>query len=166
MDVGLAKQITDYVIENKEMHYRLAFSYVKNTEDALEVVQESIYKAFSTMSTLKTPDYLKTWFYRIIVNTAIDLMRKKKKVIVVDDETLAQYNLSTVDHYADIDLQKTLENLPVRYRSVVILRFFEDLKFEEIAEILDENVNTVKTRLYKSLKMLRIQMNEEKEGLC
>lgn len=159
-EVSLTKQITDYVIENKEKHYRLAFSYVKNADDALEVVQESIYKAISTMDSIKTPEYLKTWFYRIIVNTSIDLLRKRKKVVVMDDETLSHYDLSTVDHYEDIDLQIALENLPIQYRSVVVLRFFEDLKIEEIAVILGENVNTVKTRLYRSLKMLRVQMDD------
>jgi RNA polymerase sigma-70 factor (ECF subfamily) len=159
-EAGLAKQITDFVVKNKESHYRLAFSYVKNADDALDVVQESIYKAISTMDTLKTPGYLKTWFYRIIVNTAIDLLRKRKQVVAADDDTLSLYDFSTVDHYADVDLQKALENLPIQYRSVVVLRFFEDLKLEEIAVILDENVNTIKTRLYKSLKMLRIEMND------
>lgn len=157
---SLAKQITHYVIKNKERHYRLAFSYVKNTDDALEVVQESIYKAISTMDTLKTPGYLKTWFYRIIINTSIDLLRKRKKVVIMDDETLSRYDSGTVDHYEDIDLQKALEDLPVQYRSVIILRFFEDLKIEEIAAVLNENVNTIKTRLYKSLRILRIQMND------
>jgi RNA polymerase sigma-70 factor (ECF subfamily) len=157
---SLIKQITDYIINNKERHYRLAYSYVKNADDALEVVQESIYKAISMKDTLKNTELLKTWFYRIIVNTAIDLLRKRKKLVIVDDETLSNYDLSIVDHYADIDLQKALENLPIQYRSVVVLRFFEDLKLEEIAVVLDENINTIKTRLYKSLKMLRIQMND------
>jgi RNA polymerase sigma-70 factor (ECF subfamily) len=49
-------------------------------------------------------------------------------------------------------------DLPDHYRSIIILRFFEDFKIEEIAEVLDENVNTVKTRLYKSLEVLRIKM--------
>jgi RNA polymerase sigma-70 factor, ECF subfamily len=157
---SLEELIADYVIKNKEIHYRLAFSYVKNADDALDIVQESIYKAISTMDTLKTPGYIKTWFYRILVNTSIDLLRKRNKVVIVDDETLSDYDLSKADNYMDIDLQKALENLPVQYRSVVVLRFFEDLKIEEIADVLDENVNTIKTRLYKALKILRIQMGD------
>ena len=159
-EVSLAEQITDYIIKNKERHYRLAYSYVKNADDALEVVQESIYKAISTMDSLKTPDYLNTWFYRIIVNTAIDLLRKRKRVVVMDDETLSRYDLSTEDHYMDIDLHKALEDLPIQYRSIIVLRFFEDLKIEEIATVLDENVNTIKTRLYKALRMLRVQLDD------
>jgi RNA polymerase sigma-70 factor (ECF subfamily) len=157
---NLEKQIVDYVIKNKESHYRLAFSYVKNTDDALDIVQESIYKAISTLDTLKTPSYLKTWFYRILVNTSIDFLRKRKKLMVVDDITASNFNLSKVDDYEDIDLQRALEELPVQYRSVVVLRFFEDLKIEEIAVILDENINTIKTRLYKALELLRIKMND------
>lgn len=157
---NLEKQIVDYVIKNKESHYRLAFSYVKNTDDALDIVQESICKAISTLDTLKTPSYLKTWFYRILVNTSIDFLRKRKKLMVVDDITASNFNLSKVDDYEDIDLQRALEELPVQYRSVVVLRFFEDLKIEEIAVILDENVNTIKTRLYKALELLRIKMND------
>ncbi|HWR44541.1 sigma-70 family RNA polymerase sigma factor [Sporomusa sp.] len=155
----IEKQLVDYVINNKENHYRLAFSYVKNVDDALDVIQESIYKAISTVDTLKNPGYLKTWFYKILVNTSLDLLRKRKKLVVVDDEVLLSLDSGTFDNCEDIDLQKALDNLPVQYRSVVVLRFFEDLKIEEIAAILDENVNTIKTRLYKSLKMLRIQMN-------
>ena len=157
---NLEKQIVDYIIKNKESHYRLAFSYVKNTDDALDIVQESIYKAISTLDTLKTPSYLKTWFYRILVNTSIDFLRKRKKLMVVDDITASNFNLSKVDDYEDIDLQRALEELPVQYRSVVVLRFFEDLKIEEIAVILDENINTIKTRLYKALELLRIKMND------
>lgn len=159
-EISLAEEFTNYVIKNEEKFYRLAFSYVKNADDALEVVQESTYKAISTIDSLKTPDYLKTWFYRIIVNTSIDLLRNRKKVMVVNDEALSNYDFGTVDNYADIDLQKALENLPIQYRSIIVLRFFEDLKIEEIAVILGENVNTIKTRLYKSLKMLRIQMDD------
>lgn len=73
----LENQIADYVIRYKENIYRLAFSYVKNAEDALDIVQESIYKAISSKDSLENTDYIKTWFYRIVVNTSIDFLRKK-----------------------------------------------------------------------------------------
>jgi RNA polymerase sigma-70 factor, ECF subfamily len=163
---SLANHFEDYIIKNKEKHYRLAFSYVRNVDDALDVVQEAIYKAISTMDALENPGYLKTWFYKILVNTSIDLLRKRKKLVIVDDEALSSFDSSAADQYEDIDLQKALEGLPVQYRSVVVLRFFEDLKIEEIAVILDENVNTIKTRLYKALKMLRIHLNDEGKEDC
>jgi RNA polymerase sigma-70 factor (ECF subfamily) len=157
-DTSLAKQVTEHIIDNQDRCYRLAYSYVKNADDALDVVQESAYKAISMMDSLKTPDYLKTWLYRIVVNTAIDFLRKRKRIVFMDEEALSNYDSSTLDQYLDIDLHNAVENLPVQYRSIIVLRFFEDLTIEEVAAILDENVNTVKTRLYRALKMLRIEI--------
>lgn len=158
---SLEKQIADYVIKYKENHYRLAFSYVKNVDDALDIVQESIYKALTSIDSLKNPSHIKTWFYRIVVNTSLDFLRKQKRVGVTDEEALSSLDGGAIDNYQNIDLQKALDTLPANYRSVVILRYFEGLKVDEIAEVLNENVNTVKTRLYKSLKKLRLQMDDE-----
>lgn len=155
---NLEKQLEEYVIENKEKHYRIAYSYVKNVDDALDIVQEAILKAIVSLDNLKNPEYMKTWFYRILINTSLDFLRKQKKIVVVDDESLSSYDSGKMDEYTDIDLYRTLDELPDNYRSIVVLRFFEDLKIEEIAELLNENVNTVKTRLYKSLDKLRVKM--------
>lgn len=156
----IKKQVADYVIANKEDYYRLAYSYVKNTNDALDIVQESIFKALSSIALLKEPRYIKTWFYRIVVNTSLDFLRKQKKLVIVEEETLCSLDWGDIDDYQDIDLQAALDALPDNYRSIVILKYFEDLKIEEIAEILNENINTVKTRLYKSLKVLRMKIEE------
>lgn len=156
----LKKQIADYIISNKEKYYRVAYSYVKNADDALDIMQESIYKAVAHVDSLQDINYINTWFYRIIVNTSIDFLRKQKKVIPVDNEVLASFVSETNDEYENFDLQKAMDDLPEKYKSVVVLRYFEDLKIEEIAEILNENTNTIKTRLYKALKLLRIKMDD------
>ena len=155
---SLEQQIADCAIMYKENHYRLAYSYVKNVDDALDIVHESIYKAISSIDSLKNASYIKTWFYRIVVNASLDFLRKQKKLVVMDEEIISNYG--AIDNYQDIDLQKSLEGLPLNYRSVIVLRYFEDLKIEEIAEILNENINTVKTHLYKGLEKLRIEMND------
>ena len=157
---SLEQQIADYAITYKENHFRLAYSYVKNVDDALDIVHESIYKAMSSMDSLKNPRYIKTWFYRIVVNTSLDFLRKQSKLIVTEDEIITSLSLGAADKYQDIDLKRALEDLPHSYRSVIVLRYFEDLKIEEIAEILNENVNTVKNHLYKALEKLRIGMND------
>lgn len=159
----LKKQIADYIISNKEKYYRVAYSYVKNTDDALDIMQESIYKAVAHVDSLQDISYINTWFYRIIVNTSIDFIRKQKKVIPVDNEVLASFTSEINDEYENFDLQRAMDNLPEKYRVVVVLRYFEDLKIEEIAEILNENANTIKTRLYKSLKLLRVKMDDYEE---
>lgn len=149
------------ITENKENFYRLAFSYVKNKDDALDVVQESIQKAFITIDNLKEQQKLKSWFYRIVVNKSLDFLRKQRRVHVMEDAKLEFFSNGNHDVYQDMDLERCLDALPEKFRTVIVLRYFEDLKIEEIAEILKENQNTIKTRLYRALTKLRIQMNME-----
>lgn len=61
-----------------------------------------------------------------------------------------------------MDLQTALDCLPIQYKTIIILKYFEDLTFEEIADTLELNVNTVKTRLYAGLKKLRIELESER----
>ncbi|MFD2442485.1 RNA polymerase sigma factor [Bacillus sp. CGMCC 1.16607] len=149
------------ITDHKDDFYRLAYSYVKNQEDALDIVQESIKKALSSLNKIKDPHSMKSWFYKIVVRTAIDFLRKQKKLTVADDEMIDFLSKGKEDSYKDMDLHKALDEMPIIYKTVITLRFFEDLKLEEIAEILEENTNTVKTRLYKGLKLLRIAITEE-----
>ncbi|MCY8461959.1 RNA polymerase sigma factor SigV [Bacillus spizizenii] len=149
------------ITDHKQDFYRLAFSYVKNQDDALDIIQESIKKALSSVETVRNPETIKSWFYKILVRTAIDFLRKQKKLKVMDDETIEFLSKGKEDHYKDTDLHDALDELPYRYKTIIILRFFEDLKLEEIAEITGENTNTVKTRLYRALKLMRIQLTKE-----
>ncbi|WP_331666940.1 RNA polymerase sigma factor [Metaclostridioides mangenotii] len=90
-------------------------------------------------------------------------MRRNKKY----SDFLLKEQLEKIESYEDhtnLDLKKNLDDLPEKYRIIIVLRFFEDLKIEEIAKILDENVNTVKTRLYQGLKKLRINIESERRS--
>ncbi|QGU94006.1 sigma-70 family RNA polymerase sigma factor [Clostridium bovifaecis] len=155
-----SKCLEKYIMQNKESHYRVAYSYVKNKEDALDIVQDSIYKAFKSISVLENTDNINSWFYRILINTAIDYIRKNSKISLVEDFILDSNDDSKEDNYEDIDLQKALDNLPEINKTVITLRYFEDLRLEDIADILGENLSTVKTRLYTGLRKLRIEMEE------
>ncbi|WP_304340102.1 RNA polymerase sigma factor [Metaclostridioides mangenotii] len=150
----------EYIIENKNSFYRVAYSYTKNEDDALDVVQESIYKALYSVDNLQDINYIKTWFYKILIRTSIDNIRKNARYKNLVSTELPLDQDGVYDKYTDIDLRKALEELPVEYKSILLLRFFEDLKIEEVAEILDENVNTVKTRLYTALKKLKYKIKE------
>ncbi|GIO65761.1 RNA polymerase sigma factor [Paenibacillus cookii] len=157
----MEKLLTRCIKEHKENVYRLAYSYVKNKEDALDIVQDSIYKAMTHIDGLKDPEAVKSWFYRIVVNTALDFLRRNKKVRTMDHETIEMHVSGTEDDYTNFDLTRTMEELPEKYRSVIVLRYFEDMKIEEVAAVLGENVNTVKTRLYQALRVMRIKMDDE-----
>ncbi|MGG0644597.1 sigma-70 family RNA polymerase sigma factor [Sporosarcina gallistercoris] len=153
-------QVERFLIENQNAHYRLAYSYVKNKENALDIIQESIYKALRSIDRLDEIEYLKTWFYRILVNTSIDFIRKHQRMTVMDDEILDGYLPKTEDEQTDMDLLDALNSLTAKEKSLIILRFFEDLKIDEVAAVLEENVNTTKTKLYRKLKKLRLEIGE------
>ncbi|MDQ0272779.1 RNA polymerase sigma factor [Cytobacillus purgationiresistens] len=152
------------VNDHKEDFYRLAYSYVKNQEDALDIVQDSIKKALMSIDTIQNPHAIKSWFYKIVVRTALDFLRKHKRLTVADDGVIEFLSNGKEDDYENFDLQQALEDLPVQYKTVITLRYFEDLKMEEIAEIVDENISTVKTRIYRGLKLLRITLTEENKA--
>ncbi|AIS58834.1 RNA polymerase sigma factor [Listeria ivanovii] len=148
------------ITENKADFYRLAFSYVKSEADALDIIQDSIQKALISLHTVKNKDSLKSWFYKIVVRTSIDSLRKKKKVIVMNQDKLFHLNGLVEDKYENIDLKIQLEKLPIKYKTVIILRYFEDLSLEEISYIINRNLSTTKTRLYKAIKLLRQNLKE------
>lgn len=143
--------------DNYERYYRLAYSYMRNEDDALDVVQESAYRAIRDCRKVRNKDYLSTWIYRIVVNTALDLLRKKKK------ETLTEElpEIPVEDQYQETELRTILNQLDHKSKTIIILRYFEDLKLEDIADILGDNLNTVKARLYRSLKKLRLNLEAE-----
>lgn len=153
------KKVEKYLIENREYYYRLAYSYVKNEADSLDIIQESIIKTLTSIESLKEIEKVKSWFYKIVIRTSIDYIRKNKKYNdMVDISEIINNGKS--DQYKDLDLYKALDELDETYKTIIILRYFEDMKINDIADILDENPNTVKTRLYAGLKKLKIDIGE------
>ena len=155
--MGFQKNTADterILTDNYEKYYRLAYSYMRNEDDALDVVQESAYRAIRDCGKVKNKDYLSTWIYRIVVNTSLDMLRRKKK----ETPTEEMPETPTEDHYQDLDLKQMINRLDDKSRTVIILRYFEDLKLEDIADIVGENLNTVKARLYRALKKLRLEL--------
>lgn len=150
-----------FVLDDRQAHYRLAYSYVRNEQNALDIVQEATFKALRSIDRLEEPAYLKTWFYRILVNTALDFLRKHRRLSVVEEEALSSFLPSDVLDVPDWDLWEAIDRLSPTYRTIIVLRFFEDMKLDDIASVTDTNVNTVKTRLYAALRKLRVDIEEE-----
>ncbi|MEK3979903.1 sigma-70 family RNA polymerase sigma factor [Psychrobacillus sp. FSL K6-2836] len=155
------QQVENYIVENQHAHYRLAYSYVKNKESALDIIQDSIMKALRSIDSLEQTQYLKTWFYRILINTSIDFIHKNKRMVVVEDEVLDFHLPSQEMDVPDIDLYEAIDHLTPEQKTLIILRFFEDMKIEDIAKMLGVNQNTIKTRLYAALRKLRTNMEEK-----
>ena len=152
--------IEKLLIENYEKYYRLAFSYVHNEADAMDIVQEGAYKAMLKWESLEREDFAETWIYRIMLNEIFSMLRKRTRneESMVDPDCLEEIPAETpVD---SLSLREALDRLSPKEKALVELRYFEDLKLEEIAEVLDENLSTVKSRLYRTLQKLRITLEE------
>ena len=156
----IQQQVENKILESYESMYRIAFTYVKNADDALDVVQDSAYKAIKNAASVKKEQYIETWIYKIVINCAIDFLKKNKKEILTDiPEQL--WHPSTTDSYQDFDTIEALDVLNEKERAIIILRFFEEKKLEEIAQILNMNLSPTKSLLYRSLKKLKIELKRE-----
>ncbi len=146
--------VKEYIKSNQNEFYRLAYSYTRNEDDALDVIQEAVYKAMTNASKLKKPEFIKTWMYRIVVNESINIIKKQNRRIF---DNLEDVDIPYVDKdiTTSISLQNAINKLPLKQKTVIILRFFEDMMIEEIAIVTKTNVSTVKTRLYKALSNLK-----------
>ncbi|VEI05182.1 RNA polymerase sigma factor [Kurthia zopfii] len=122
------KIFIEFIDQYKKRFYLLALTYTKNEQDALDVVQESLSKAWKSFPTLKDHSQLKSWFFQILVRTAIDFLRKQKKICLMEDDQIEYFSPNQVDTYTNIDLHTALNNLPYQFSEIIILRFFEDFK--------------------------------------
>lgn len=144
------------LLQNYNQYYRLAYSYVQNDADASDIVQNGAYKAIRHSGSLKNTDYAGTWIYRIMMNE-IFAFYKQHRTEPLDSVTEEPH---VEDSYEDIDLKRALHSLPERDRMIVELKYFEDMKLEDIAQIMNENTNTIKSKLYRSLRKLKLQLDD------
>lgn len=145
------------LLENYNSYYRLAYSYVHNEADAADLVQNGAYKAILNSDTLKKTEFAGTWLYRIMLNEIFAFLRKRPEASL--EEVPAEQGAEDV--YEDVDLKRALDAMSEEDKAVIELKYFEDRTLSEIAEILGENLNTVKSRLYRGLKKLRLELSEE-----
>lgn len=157
------EKIVSHIVENQEKFYRLAYSYVRNQEDALDVVQNAICKALDHYTSLKNENAVKTWFYRILVNESLLFLKSKKEELVSSEEEKVEIPYYEKGYEVQEDLSEQINCLEEDVQKIIKLRFYEELSLKEIAEIMELNLNTVKAKLYRGLKLLK-QNIQEVEG--
>lgn len=149
--------LESFLVENQVRSYRLAYSYLKDREEALDAVQTAVCRALEKQDSLREEAALRVWFYRILVNMCTDALRQRKRIVLVPPEELDPGSYED-PLPRDDSLDKQVDALPLEVRTVIKLRFYEELSLREISEVTGWNLNTVKTRLYTGLKKLRIAL--------
>ena len=160
----LYDRLAAYIIENQDKFYRLAFSYVKNQDDALDVVQNAVCKALENYESLRDEAALRTWFYKILVNESYACLNARKRVVLTDESSCWEIPCEENGYEIQDDLYERIGRMEKDVQSIIKLRFFEEMTFNEIAGILKMNLNTVKAKLYRGLKALRVEIGEERRA--
>ncbi len=148
------KHDTDAFIEliekNKTALYKVAKAYLKNEEDIADAMQDTILSAYEHIGELRVVSYFKTWLTRILINHCTDTLRRQRRVIPMK-QTGEQAGTSLESNYEFYEL---LQELPEQDRILFLLYYGEGFSIREIADIMECNENTVKSRLQRGRKKL------------
>jgi RNA polymerase sigma-70 factor, ECF subfamily len=160
--------------------YAVAFGVVKNQHDALDVMQEAFIKVHKHIGNFHGASSFYTWLYRIVMNLAIDQVRRKRQLTEFDDsvrksdtagggallprvegenpsKTVSRKELSS-------HIQAALDDLPEYHRAVILLREVEGLSYEEMAKVLKVPKGTIMSRLFHARRKMQERLAGYLEG--
>ena len=139
---------------NKEYLYKMAFLYVKDEQDALEVIHETVYRAFLNIEKLKKAKFFNTWITRILINVSIYFLKKKGKNEMLDESTPIIKEKCEISTEEKLDLYNAIDLLNDSYKTVIIMMYFNDMKKKDISKVMEITENTVKTYLRRAKQAL------------
>jgi len=160
----------------EKLIYNAAYRILGNAEDAEDASQEVILKAYKSLSACKAPEAFKSWLFRIINNTCIDELRKRKGKTTVSldigfgseesdsrtENPVLRDETTPESEFIRNDLNKNIQNainsLPPDYKTIIVMRDISGLSYEDIASALLINVGTVKSRIARGRKKLREEL--------
>ena len=141
--------------------YKVARSILKNDDDVADAIQDTILNCFEKIHTLKRPEYFKTWLIRILINECDQILRHYRKVSPQEElpeEPRQDRSL------AEFEFKEMLGQVDEKYRVILVLYYEQGFKISEIAELLELNENTVKTRLARAREQIRSAYFQEDTG--
>ena len=151
---GDSDAFTELYKIHKVYLYKIAYSYVKDEDKALDIIQECAYKGFLNIHKLKKHTIFKTWITRILINVAIDYQKKDSKVLYIDTYPSIKCKDENISLEEKMDLYNAIDTLKDKYKTVIILRYFNNMSIEEIANTMKIPINTVKSHLRRAKESL------------
>ncbi len=143
--------------------FRKASSLIGDPEDAEDVLQDALLTAYKALPRFRGESGIYTWLYRIVVNKCRDFLRSRKsgkndsleiyEPILSDDRISVEKNHELSDD-AGYLIEK-IKGLDTKYRQILLYRYYDDLSYEEIANLIEVNIGTVKSRLFKARELLK-----------
>lgn len=161
------KEFREFVMVHADRIYTHAFRMLGNREDAEEAVQDIFLKVHRGIANFRGQSDIRTWLYRITVNTCLTRLRRKRPERIYPDPEQSGNQWETIvskdDSPEDLAIEKdkknfvigTLEMIPPNDKEILLLFHIDEMKYEEIANVLDVPIGTICTRLYRARKKLR-----------
>lgn len=145
---------------------QLVYSYVKNKAIAEDLTQDIFVKCYKSLHTYNRQSQLRTWLWRIAINHCKDYLKSWYSKNVIFSEKQIENSASHEATVESVVIQKsedeklvaTVMNLPIKYREVIFLYYFEEMSIKEIVEVTSVKENTVKTRLRRAKELLKEQL--------
>lgn len=161
---GNKESLLQLIMSEKDDYYRLAFTYMGNTHDAMDAMEEMIVRLYEKIDQLEKEEAFYRWSKTILVNSCKSLLQKRNKLVLFDDWNNAtdekeMGDVVTPDPYIrseqQIDIQELLLLVNEHQREAIQLKYFHDLDYQSIADITNVSLGTVKSRIFQGLKKLR-----------
>lgn len=158
---GDCEAFTELMKIHKVSLYKIAYSYVKNEQKALDIIQDTTYKGLLNIKKLNNPEFFKTWITRILINVSIDYTKNDDKVVYLDEGIPLVENSDYITIDEKVDLYDAIDKLRDKYKMVIILKYFNDMTDEQISNNMDIPINTVKSHLRRAKEELKQILKEE-----
>ena len=138
----------------EDQAYKIAYCYLNNRDDAMDCVCASVERAYRKIHQLKKPQYFKTWFIRIVINECKQVLKMRQRFTPITEGI----KLKQVDTLPDLDLQCMIAGLPTTEKAIVYMKYYSGYTLDEIATILSLPSGTVRSKLYRTLKRMRKEL--------
>ncbi len=134
---------------------RMVFSH----EDANDVLQECFIKAWNNLAQFRGDSKLSTWLYRIVINETLNFIKRQKEHVSIDSSEANIINQLSSDPYFDGDetalqLQEAISKLPEKQRAVFTMKYYEEMKYEDMSRILDTSIGALKASYHHAVKKI------------
>lgn len=160
---GDKEALMKLVLAAKDDYYRLAYTYVENEHDAMDALENMIVILYEKMDQLQKPESFYSWSKTILVNECRAILRKRKKVVFLDEQQAVQIvDEKTVEATDELTFNELLTSLSPVQKEAVQMRYLLDYDYETIATLTNVPVSTAKSRVFHALKNLRKMLGGEK----
>lgn len=155
---GSKEALLQLVAEQQDEYYRLALTYMGNTHDAMDAMEEMIVSLYHSIHQLKKEESFYSWSKTILVNRCKQMLRKRNRIVLMEDPQ-ESFNQVAQDSFEQreqrIDLQGMLALVNTEQREAIELKYFHDLDYQTIADMTQVSIGTAKSRVFQGLKKMR-----------